>query len=289
MANDIIDVSGSVGGTAPVLDDAVTDIVERYSSQIIEERFGSPMLEVLPSRDERIALSAESSRLFEGMKPIRYSNAGVERAAKVVAAILGGYPQLASLDANVKQKMIASYVTKLSDLPLFAIAEAQLEIKRGSELARKHEVRPGYPPSDAQVYQIANHLCGRLREAKHAIDRVLSVNRVVPPPPKPEDRAKVKTMLEDLAYKLRAPLDAERAERKAQRQAKADAENNMWIVREYRQNGLEPHYDKDGNLITLAVLLKCGYRIADHEGERLLVPPPARTARHDEQVQSPEV
>lgn len=269
--NDLI--QGVVGGAAPKINDQVTTLVDMYQSQIIEEKFGSPMLPELPPTAHKVLLSAESSLIFETLKPVSYSQAGMERCVKLIAAMLGGYPQLASMDAQSKQKMMAAYTAKLSDLPLFAIAEACEAIMKGSDIAKKVEVRPSFAPTDTQVYQIADMICGKYRAAKAQIDRILSINNTIPKPLPPQDRERMAKLMSGLAAQLRAPIDAENSERRQRADSAMRDMNIQWIMREYRHHGLEPRFDKSGNLISLALLLRSGYSITERMGVRVLLSP----------------
>lgn len=278
------DLTNVVGGLAPKVDDGIIDTVERYESQVLQGRSVTDlMLPTLPTREERAALSRQASIIFETMKPISYSGASLQRGAQIIAALLGGYTQLAQLDAATKQKMLAAFTAKLSKLPLFAVAEACNEITRGTDLAKKYEVRPGYAPSDAQIYQIAETIASRYSVAKNRIDRILSINKIIPPPLPPEDREKVGKLLVDLSATLRAPSDTERAAAKAKREAASDAINRRWILREYEENGLQPHFDKDGNLITLTLLKMSGYRIIKRTGVSTLLPPNQKADGDDDE------
>lgn len=270
MANDL---TTAIGGVAPVIPDRAISLAEQLSNEI-EHRNGVPMLPALPSNDEREMLKRAAADMAASLKPISYSQAGKQNAAKVVATFLQGYESIrrqvsgAGAAPDAAQKMVATYLAKMQDFPLFILDAALNEITSGSGLAKAKDCKPGFVPNVSQVYQICDALVAPYQLELAKIKKVLEVRVALPPPLSGEKSAELKARLDELVSEMKAPLEAARLRFKSEQEERSDAERTQWIVREYADAGLEPYFDKQGNLVSLALLKRMGAEIVK-EGLRL--------------------
>lgn len=142
--------------------------------------------------------------------------------------------------------VVATYVTQLKDQPKFAILLGLLDYKEGAERARKLDCKPSFPPSAAQVWQLAEHHRNELARQHDMIADVIESKKIAAPAaqekrPLPAD------------YRLPAmktQTDEEKA-RKAYLDEEARKRDEAFALGEFKRAGVEPFYSRGGMLIVL--------------------------------------
>jgi hypothetical protein len=118
MANDV-----ATTNDAPTL-----AVVVDQMFKAIEREKGQDFLPAPPAASLRKQMEARHAEIRTALRPISMARAEQERAAKIVAGLLGAYTNLKTANP---QALVAGYVAHLAEQPLFAIIAACDDFKHG--------------------------------------------------------------------------------------------------------------------------------------------------------------
>lgn len=255
--------------------------VADYYFGLIDMIRGQPRLEVMPTKEERQAITDATQQLNAKLRGIDLAMADKDRARQIFGALYTGYARLPDTADN----LVTACMLHLAKIPIFAISEACTEIRAGSKRCDELGIKPGWPPGAFQVFQLAEQIVAPYSEQWARMRKVLDAKQVTYRV-SDDEREKVGTLLADLANKLRAPESArelERRKRVAEFSAKGDVK---FKLREYQAKGIEPYKNSDGVIIALDFCLRLGMVVAEDEatGRKFLVKPKAGRASENEQA-----
>lgn len=221
---------------------------------------------------ERDQLQTRARQLAPWLQPARR----VEIAEAVRAMALGFG---ASGTVNDAKAIAGQYVEALSDLPAWAIIRACQRFRDGTVTAAElgqRSIDHSFRPTTAQLRKVAIELVRPFGEESTRIFMTIrgTTERVAGP----EERERVAKGFAEFQQRMRASVESNRLDARRQameRLAETDPQNRSAILEQYQAAGVAPVKDGAGNLVSLALLLRSGWRIEDTPiGERVLVRPP---------------
>lgn len=173
---------------------------------------GKSMLMRELSVAERTLLQDRSHELGEHLKHAKKSDI----IARVSQMIIGFGAAAANVSDKDAKTMAAQYAFVLQSLPFWAIERACGKFERGEVTIDQIEgVNRAFWPTTAQLHAIAEKICGEFyAEQRQVHDCLLGQIEHVP---SPEERARVKAGLDDLAISLRSMVDDEKEAEKGHR------------------------------------------------------------------------
>lgn len=205
-------------------------LADRLLVNALPDDRGGIMLARLPTQAERASLQGRKDYLEKSIEPIgrgstdHAGGANWARARQALSLLFGGYPSLRN--SNVPE-MLDIYLGWLADLPVGSIAEACRLVGTGQ--ARWPDGKGGFesasmdfPPTHTRMHTLASLLADVDRKKLAAVYRVLRVTKQVPPDPSPEERERVRLLLEGLGKSLRGHVGTP-ADLRAEAQARLDA------------------------------------------------------------------
>lgn len=198
----------------------------------------------------------------------------------VVEQMLAGMG-MAMMEMAEAQVLVAQFCVTLSDLPLFAIAQACLRFARGQVRAEELDLKKfprGYRPTTDQVHAIAEAIAAPRRNEFYVCRALLNAE-IALPMPTPEQRANGAATLEKVGAMLAAKsaeLDAADMGQRGKALNQIDEMARKSLIREYTSRGLDPVYAAPGVPTSLSMLLSQGWEIKQIGQENVLVRPGGR-------------
>lgn len=128
MANALEPAAPALPGMAA--DGRVEALLDSFDMEVLDSARDVVALNRFPNAEERQLLQARNRDLASRLRPILMAKAEETSAARMLAALFGGYTGLRNTDVD---DLIASFMLTLREVPLFALAEACGRIARNQE------------------------------------------------------------------------------------------------------------------------------------------------------------
>jgi hypothetical protein len=188
----------------------------------------------IPSR-ERDALKSRLVECRRAMMPMN-SISDREKIGLALTKLLSGFAHTGSM---IPQITIAAYVSKLAELPAWAVEAAIADIDRG----RVEGMSPDFPPSAARIFQLAEAKMSDVRSEQRRIEVVLNARVADGPARHPDEVRRVaesmKTFAADMAAKIQPETDEQNQKRRENDQRTKERQDAA-LVLEYHMHGFEP-------------------------------------------------
>ena len=225
--------TASIYDLPPEMDEALRDLYAEFSrASQWDGRHLS--LERLPTKPEREVLLARYRALAPAVKPISEATSARQLAGAEVHDMFKAWP---AFKPESKEQSIGAYVVAMSDLPLFAIKEACLDITQG----KIDKLSTFAPPPAPFIYQLAASKAKRILDQHMVLRRILSTKNIrVEHHTTPEEKERIGKGLQQVADNLRATQQAAETERQQELSAKKIQRDKEMILREYHARGMNP-------------------------------------------------
>jgi|GEM_PF-6038135 len=252
----------------PSIRKEVRDAMAYFHNKLVDGTESNPhhagVISEVPTGNDRAILVRASQDLNAVLRPIEMASEEKRTARRIIATMFTGYRYL----KDDPEELVAVYVAHCRSLPLFAITCACEEVKTGSERTRRLEINPAFPPSHAQLFQLATECARRAFE-----DRILAAKALPRPQPTDHEKGVVARYLADLGQRLGMNVsDEKRKAREAGFEIAAKASETA-ILREYAKAKVEPFRNKNGVLISLSMVRSLGGTIEVRDGKSVIVLP----------------
>ena len=261
----------------------------KYSNALGSEA-GLDVLRIMPSDEERKILTERAREVQAMVRPISYAGEMQKRAAAALSRMFQSFRNLGVKDADTAEKMTASYVSALVDIPQFAIEES-CEAFRLGKLTKYYfgegswgEHDPAFCPSESVLALVARAKAKFFEDELASLKKILGAKKATPllaNDRTPEEQARINKQVEDAKAQLAAASAARElmeATARADALARAKEANERIILAEYRSLGLKPMRGKTGVLISPSLLKTMGHVVmksddqfhAEHDSEARL-------------------
>jgi hypothetical protein len=236
-------------GLLPVLE--ITAMIDSFRVETVGNAL---TISRMPNGAERAVLQKRNASLTGYLQPALHTAQSKVALRTDLAVWFGGYPSLRNAD---HASMVASYVTYLQTMPLWAVRKVIAAIIAGS--VTETDGRGGHkpisadlPPSATRMKQLAEKEINPYRDEQWKVDRILNAKKLTVPEIDPEERKngapRVRSMMEDYHRQVaagKADQEERRAELSAVAAAAHRASNDRMILDEYARIGMQPVYADD--------------------------------------------
>lgn len=233
----------------PEATDEVVALVDYLASTIAMQGSMRTMAR-LPTEEERIKLQARQIALQTKMRAVSYTKHGptLGLAGAAIAEMFQGFITWKP-DPKIKEQSIGWYVHELSDLPLFAIEAACMDVRMG----RVPDLKPDFPPSSARMVQLAREHMIPVAAQYSRVKAVLQITVVRRDDTDPEMAARVSKNLRELADNLNAKHVQQETEEREKIAKKTIERNQKDVLAEYAAHGLTPIQAAKGITISMSL------------------------------------
>jgi len=220
--------------------------VRLYLTQMTRGRDGrSTFLPELPAPATLSRLRRAAEHAHAALRSIDLASAEKQKARALIASLFVGR-HLKDDPAG----LVATYLTHLKDLPLFAIEAAVEDYKTGNAAAQKAECSPAFAPTWAQLFQLGDAHRRELAAQHDSICDVIEAKLLPPPPPRPLSADVAAQRMGGVLKNMEIETEQDK-QRRAYLDEEARKRNDASVISDYCRNGIEPFYSRGGALVSL--------------------------------------
>lgn len=195
MANDLSTEMPRLPGLLPDLD--VAELLGTFSAMQDGEK---SYVDRMPTREERFVMDKRLIHLNSALRPTSLSTADKEKAGKMIALLLNGFPSLARADVA---GMTVAYVLHLQEFPLFAIMRSCQDVIN----RRVPGLSLDWPPSSVRLGDMCERHVDALAAERHKLRLITAAKALIRPTEAPGAKARVEKMRQEAMAVLKSATD----------------------------------------------------------------------------------